>query len=51
METGTGGGGGIFGLEAGGMMNDVSPSNEDCIEAGSEIGELALMELGQPTDV
>lgn len=47
-----GGGGGIFwGLEVGGIMNEGSPSKEDCIDVGSEMGELVLIELGQPIEV
>lgn len=43
--------GGMSELFIGGTVKDESPSNEDCKEAGSEIGELALTELGQPIDV
>lgn len=50
METGMGGGGGMLGLGAdgGGIAYEFellfSPSNEDCIDAGREIGELALID-------
>lgn len=35
----------------GGITNEGSPSNEDCIDAGSEMGELVLRELAQPIEV
>lgn len=35
----------------GGITNEGSPSNEDCIDAGREMGELVLRELAQPIEV
>lgn len=47
-----GSGGGTFGgLEVGGITYEGSPSNEDCIDAGRDIGELVLIELGHPPPI
>lgn len=50
-ETGGGGGMVFWGLDVGGITNEGSPSKEDCIEAGSDIGELVLIVLGQLIEV
>lgn len=50
-DTGGGGGGIVWGLDVGGITNEGSPSNEDCNDAGREIGDLVLIERGQPIEV
>ena len=50
IDWGREGGGIILELIAGGTTNDMSLSNDVCIEVGREIGELVLIELEQPTD-
>lgn len=48
----TGGGGWMFwGLDVGGITNEGSPSKEDCIDVGREMGDLVLIERGQPIEV
>ena len=48
--TGGGGGGTFCGLDGGGIVKEGSPSNEDCIEVGREIGEVVLIVLGHPIE-
>lgn len=50
-DTGGGGGGIFWGLDVGGITNEGSPSNEDCIDAGRDMGDLVLMERGQPNEL